>query len=285
MDTRWVDAASRRMPRVTARIAAAAMLAPGRRMRVRPEQRETMTRAARETLIVGRHRVAVYRWGTGERRMLLVHGWQGRAAQFAEVVSRFEESATIVAFDAPAHGGSRGITADIGMWIQTIRALDAQFDFDVVVAHSFGGLAALRARLAGLVRAQVVAISAPPSTGAVMHAYATQVGLTDAVASRVNEALARRLGPVMASIAMGSRADAPAGASPILVIHDRADRAVPVVAARTIESTWPDAATLMLTDGLGHNRILAAPPVLDAIASFAADASHADASAQAVPAA
>jgi len=244
------------------------MLTPGRRMPVRLEQRAVMERAVRETLLLGRRRVAVYRWGTGERRMLLVHGWQGRAAQFAEVVARFEGDATIVAFDAPAHGESRGRTADIGLWIQAIRALDAQHDFDVIVAHSFGGLAALRARLAGLVRARVVSISAPPSTDAVMGAYATQVGLTDAVTARVNDALARRLGPVMASIAMGS-GEAGVGASRILIVHDRADRAVPVVAARAIESAWPGETTLMLTDGLGHNRILAADDVLDAIATFA----------------
>lgn len=279
-----MDAASRRMPRLTARIAGAAMLIPGRRMPVRAEQRGVMGRAARETLVVGRRRVAVYRWGTGERRMLLIHGWQGRAAQFAEVVSRFEHDATMVAFDAPAHGESRGMTADIGMWIQAIRALDARFDFDVVVAHSFGGLAALRARLAGLVRGQIVSVSAPPSTDAVMHAYATQVGLTDAVAARVNDALARRLGPVMASIAMEPTAPG-VGAAPILVIHDRADRAVPVAAARAIESIWPGETKLMLTDGLGHNRILTAPQVLEAIASFAGQPALAHPPAQAVPAA
>ncbi len=209
MLTRLMDAASRTMPGATGRLAAIAMLVPGRRMRVRPEQREVMDRARREVLQVGRHRLRVYRWGSGERSMLLVHGWQGRAAQFAELVARFEGEATIVAFDAPAHGESRGVRADIGMWIQAIRALDARFDFDVLVAHSFGGLAALRARLAGLVRATVVSISAPPSTDAVMGAYARQVGLTDAVASAVNAALARRLGPVMASIAMGSRVRSP----------------------------------------------------------------------------
>jgi pimeloyl-ACP methyl ester carboxylesterase len=250
-------------------------------MRVRGAQRAVMDRAVRETLVVGRRRVALYRWGTGERRMLLVHGWQGRAAQFAEVVSRFEGDTTILAFDAPAHGESRGMTADIGLWIEAIRALDARFDFDVIVAHSFGGLAALRARLAGLVRAKVVSISAPPSTDAVMHAYATQVGLTDAVSARVNDALARRLGPVMASIAMGPGVRA-VGAAPILVIHDRTDRAVPVVAASAIASTWPGATTVMLTEGLGHNRILAAREVLDAIVTFSLETA---ATAQAVPAA
>jgi pimeloyl-ACP methyl ester carboxylesterase len=295
MLTRLMDAASRTMPRTTARAAAGLMLLPGRRMRVRAEQREVMRRARRDDLTVGRRRMAVYRWGAGERKVLLVHGWSGRAAQFADLVARLESDATVVAFDAPGHGASRGSTADIGMWIEAIRALDAAAGgFDVVVGHSFGGLAALRARCVGLMEGRVVSISAPPSTDAVMQAYAAQTGLSDAVTAGISAALAHRLGPVMAAIAMGSgaraRTHAPGGSgqrasavwsgcgdrgaahvAPLLVVHDRADRVVPVVAARAIEAGWPGPARVMITEDRGHNRILAAPEVLAAVAAFAAD--------------
>jgi pimeloyl-ACP methyl ester carboxylesterase len=283
MLTRLMDAASRTMPRTTARAAAGLMLLPGRRMRVRADQREVMRRARRDDVTVGRRRMAVYRWGAGERKVLLVHGWSGRAAQFGDLVARLEGDATVVAFDAPGHGASRGSTADIGMWIEAIRALDtAAGGFDIVVGHSFGGLAALRARRVGLVQGRVVSISAPPSTDAVMQAYAAQTGLSDAVTAGVSAALARRLGPVMAAIAMGSgqRASAvwsgcgdqaAAHDARLLVVHDRADRVVPVVAARAIEAGWPGPARVMITEDRGHNRILAAPEVLTAVAAFATD--------------
>ena len=57
----------------------------------------------------------------------------------------------------------------------------------------------------------------------------------------------------------------------LLVVHDRADRVVPVVAARAIEAGWPGPARVMITEDRGHNRILAAPEVLTAVAAFATD--------------
>ncbi|MDL9980439.1 alpha/beta fold hydrolase [Microbacterium sp. ASV49] len=269
MPSRFLDVASRSMPRLTARAAAGLMLLPGRLMRVRPTQRSVMDAAQRSTLVVGRHRMAVYRWGTGERRILLVHGWNGRSAQFADLIARLSGAATVVAFDAPGHGETRGVTADIGMWIEAIRALDAAYGFDVIVGHSFGGLAARRARGAGLVRGSVVSISAPPSTDAVMQAYAAQVGLPDGVTSAVSERLARRLGPVMAAIAMSPDAGAAAADAAILIVHDRDDRMVPAAAAPAIAAMWPGPSRILLTAGRGHNGILAAPEVLDAVASVA----------------
>jgi pimeloyl-ACP methyl ester carboxylesterase len=267
-----VEAVSRAMPRPSARVAAGLMLIPGRRMPERPEQRTVMARAEHETLTAGRHRIRVYRWGSGERHVLLVHGWSGRAAQFANVASRLASDATVVAFDAPAHGASRGMTADIGMWIDAIRVLDAAAGgFDLVIGHSFGGLAVRRASLAGLVHGRIVSISSPPSTDAVMQAYAAQVGLPDAVASGTTAALARRLGPVMAAIAMDRSLAAVATPAPLLVVHDDADRVVPPGAADAVVADWPGPTTLLRTHERGHNGILAAPEVLDAVAAFASE--------------
>jgi hypothetical protein len=266
-----IETVGRAMPGTSARLAAGLMLVPGRRMPERPEQRPVMARAERESLTAGRHRIRTYRWGSGERRVLLVHGWSGRAAQYASLIARLEPDATVVAFDAPAHGSSRGVTADIGMWIEAIRVLDAACGgFDLVVGHSFGGLAVRRASLAGLVSGSLVSISAPPSSDAVMQAYAAQVGLPDAVAAGTTAALARRLGPVMAAIAMDRSRPAVGMPAPLLVVHDAADRVVPSVAADAVVADWPGPTTLLRTRDRGHNGILAAPEVLDAVVAFAA---------------
>src|SRR5438105_1441963 len=53
--------------------------------------------------------VAVYRWGKADRRILLVHGWGGKAAQFFSFVGPLLENGfEVIAFDAPAHGLSSG---------------------------------------------------------------------------------------------------------------------------------------------------------------------------------
>jgi pimeloyl-ACP methyl ester carboxylesterase len=56
--------------------------------------------------------VAVYRWGKADRRILLVHGWGGKAAQFFSFVGPLLESGfEVIGFDAPAHGLSSGTFA------------------------------------------------------------------------------------------------------------------------------------------------------------------------------
>jgi pimeloyl-ACP methyl ester carboxylesterase len=54
---------------------------------------------------------------------------------------------------------------------------------------------------------------------------------------------------------------------PLLVVHDESDREVPFEAGATLASAWPGA-RLIKTQGLGHQRILRDPNVVDAVVRF-----------------
>ena len=51
---------------------------------------------------------------------------------------------------------------------------------------------------------------------------------------------------------------------PALVVHDRGDREVPFEHGETLARSWPGA-RLMVTEGLGHRRILRDPEVVRAV--------------------
>ena len=57
---------------------------------------------------------------------------------------------------------------------------------------------------------------------------------------------------------------------PVLMIHDQTDRQVPVAEAARSAHMLP-AAELIVTRGLGHNRLLADPAVVAAIVDFVSD--------------
>jgi predicted alpha/beta-fold hydrolase len=84
--------------------------------------------------------IAVYRWGNGERRVLLVHGWAGKAAQFFALIGTLlERGFAVVAFDAPAHGNSSGVFASGPAFARAARMVDQRHGpFYGVVAHSLG---------------------------------------------------------------------------------------------------------------------------------------------------
>src|SRR6478609_3042547 len=111
---RTVAAASAVSPRLGGRVALGAFFATGRRMPVRADDIETHLRAQRGRVVVRGHDLATYRWGGGDRTVLLLHGWRGRASQFAPLVRELvAEGFHVVAFDAPAHGDSPGRNTDI----------------------------------------------------------------------------------------------------------------------------------------------------------------------------
>ncbi|MCA9911741.1 MAG: alpha/beta fold hydrolase, partial [Anaerolineae bacterium] len=86
-----------------------------------------------------------YQWGTGERTILLVHGWESHTGFMMHFVeSLVAQGFRVVAFDVPGHGfspRSRTDTVDFGCAIRAVmEQLGSVYG---VVAHSFGAMAVL----------------------------------------------------------------------------------------------------------------------------------------------
>jgi len=96
--------------------------------------------------------VQAYRWGSGDRVVLLVHGWAGRATQMRRFIKPLINSGyKVVGFDAPAHGNSGGKTATFVEFENTMRKLYAlEGEPDAIIAHSYGGTAVLYSAMNGL---------------------------------------------------------------------------------------------------------------------------------------
>ena len=87
-------------------------------------------------------RLATWRWGVGPT-VLLAHGWGGHAGRLARFVSPLTAAGfSVVAFDAPGHGGSDRTLCSLPEIAVSIRALAAEFDLFGVVGHSAGATAA-----------------------------------------------------------------------------------------------------------------------------------------------
>ena len=51
--------------------------------------------------------IKTYRWGTGSKAVILVHGWEGQAGNFADLIELLiANDYTVYAFDGPGHGAS-----------------------------------------------------------------------------------------------------------------------------------------------------------------------------------
>jgi pimeloyl-ACP methyl ester carboxylesterase len=178
----------------------------------------------------------------------------------------------VVSFDAPAHGRSAGRHTDIRDWIAATEELQRVHGrFQAIVGHSFGALAALSAARGGVTTGAVVAISGAAGPEAFLGQFARALRLDERTTAAFGRSFRARVGEDEASVF--SRYDAvadplPAGVD-LLVVHDRGDRQMPPDDSLRLHAAHGVRSRLMLTDGLGHNRVLSADPVLDAVVALA----------------
>ena len=209
-----------------------------------------------------------WRWGHAPT-VLLVHGWGGRGGQLAAFVTPLRAHGFgVVTFDAPGHGASEGDSATIPQMVVAIRAVAASHGpLAGLIAHSVGAAAAARALYEGLELGAAVFVAAVAELVESAERFIETLGFSPRVGELMRARIERRVG--LPWSAFGVPELAPALKAPLLVAHDLGDAEIPWQHAQLIAQRWPGA-ELLLTDGLGHRRILSDPDVIAAAVSFLA---------------
>ncbi|WP_438853495.1 alpha/beta fold hydrolase [Agromyces sp. M3QZ16-3] len=261
-------------PEASAALALPLFMRVGGRLPVRPADRAAQDAAHRSSIRVRGRDLATYEWGSGPDTILLVHGWRGRASQFAPIVRELRaEGFRLLAFEAPANGDSPGRRTDIRDWLAAIEALQAREGrFHTIIGHSFGAMAARTAIADGAAAGGLVAIAGPSHARFLVDAFAERIGARPSTADALSARFARRILPDLAD--PWPRFDGAANPlperMPLLVVHDRGDREVPASEGVRLHDAHGARSRLVLTDGAGHNRVLGADATLDAVTAFAA---------------
>ncbi|HEY5229377.1 MAG TPA: alpha/beta hydrolase [Galbitalea sp.] len=246
----------------------------GKPMTVRADALPVHTRAQRETLAIGERTAVVYRWGTGPETVLLVHGWRGRASQFAALIDALESpERTIVAFDAPGNGDSPGDRTDLRDYLAVIRAVaDGAGGLDLLVGHSFGVMGIFVAVREGVRANRMVSIAGTADMNSAYATFAHALELPRRVDVRLRRKIERQVFDGDTGIWRRFVSELePTDQTPLLIIHDRDDRTVELSQAERIASAHLGPTTEVYTSGLGHTRVLSDPRVLQAIARFASE--------------
>ncbi|QTX03369.1 alpha/beta hydrolase [Agromyces archimandritae] len=265
-----IRAAERVSPGLAAELALPLMRSTAPRLPVARDERGVHEQARRSVLRVRGRELAAYEWGGGRDTVLLMHGWRGRAAQFAPLIRELRGSGfRLVSFDAPGHGASPGRTTDMRDYLAAVDAVSARHgSLHAIVAHSLGALAAAVAVHEGAATTgRLVTIAGLSAARSVTHSFTGAIGLGAETAEGISRRYARR---VLRDIdAPYERFDATTAALPVptLIVHDRRDRQVPVGESLRLHEANPGS-RLLLTEGAGHARILGDDAVLDAVAAF-----------------
>jgi len=240
------------------------------RPKLRPEEKAWRQRARTELLPVESigKTIQTYRWGKGDKKVLVAHGWGGHGTSLWKLIKRLtDEGYQVYSFDAPAHGQSPTRSTLMLEFIESIKAMDRAYGpFYAAVGHSMGGISALNAAGSHGFRPQkLVLVGIPDSIERIFYGFADALGLSPEVAERNIDYLERVYGMAIDKIS-GSH-NAARTRIPVLLIHDKDDKEVPYTEAENIARHLKNG-RLILTEGLGHRRIIREPEILNQIAAF-----------------
>ncbi|OXB10569.1 alpha/beta hydrolase [Flavobacterium plurextorum] len=199
--------------------------------------------------------VVTYEYGKSERKILLVHGWSGRGTQLFKIADELLDNGySVVSFDAPAHGKSKGNTTIMSEFIASILEIEKQYGpFEYAIGHSLGGMSVLNAIKDGLQVKKAIVIGSGDIVQDILDDFVAKLGLKQAISEHLREFFENKYQVKMDNFSAYRAAQKVK--IPVLVIHDNDDPEVPVKAGIHIHQNLENG-ELFLTDGLGHRKIL-----------------------------
>ncbi len=211
--------------------------------------------------------IVVYENKFGPKKVLLVHGWNGRGTQLVSIAKAFKElNYTIISFDAPGHGKSAKTTANMKHFIEAVFELDKKYNgFDVMIGHSLGGMSVINSLGRGLQTDKAVIIGSGNTTKAITEDFLGTIGMKQKLTPTLINLFERKYNDKMTNYDVADQALKVN--VPVLIIHDKNDKDVPFTAAEAISKNLQKN-ELLITTGLGHRKILGDENVIEKIVQF-----------------
>jgi hypothetical protein len=212
--------------------------------------------------------------GLERGRILVVHGWRSRTDFMSQmIVSLVDDGWRVIGLDLPGHGRSSGRRLNVRLGVEAINLAAAWLGpFDVIVGHSFGGVAAVNAAIGGIGGIPPVSvpklalISAPNSMPEIMELVADTFDLGRKARKAMHDIVEKVAGQPLPAYVLSDQLKGYDGE--VLSIHARDDKEVLYRNGEAIGRAGSHVHH-MPVDGLGHRRIVNDGQVFEALRQFA----------------
>jgi|TARA_B110000046_G_scaffold104769_1_gene112136 pimeloyl-ACP methyl ester carboxylesterase len=211
--------------------------------------------------------IEILSYGYSKKKILLVHGWSGRSTQlFAFADKLLENGYMVISFDGPAHGKSTGRTTMMPEFLKTIEKINTTFGpFEAAIGHSFGATSLYNAASNFLTIKALIAIGSGDKISDIISNFAKNLYLKEKSARKIQSGLENKWMIHIDDFA--SSTVAKKIKIPVLVVHDKNDGDVPVSCAYRIRQNL-EKGSLLITNGLGHTKILRNKEVVNKSVEF-----------------
>ena len=196
MKTQLVKIASRIVPNKIVEFAYKQLTSP-QVHKLRPYELEIIDKAEKKSKNFKGFSIQTYRWGKGNKSILLVHGWEGQAGNFGNIIDRLlQEGYTVYAFDGPSHGFSSKGKTSLFEFVDLVGELITEYGVKELISHSFGGVATTFALSMNptLKIDKYLLLTTPDKFSERIDDVAKKVGITENVKLKLIDRLAKETG-------------------------------------------------------------------------------------------
>lgn len=173
--------------------------------------------------------IQIYKWGSGKKTLLFLHGWQSHSFRWKNYINSFSREAyTIYAIDAPAHGKSGGKYLNVVIYSRLLE----QFIRDTgpihaIISHSLGGMTTMYTlhRLPTLPVERVIITGMPAEVKNFIAFYKGMLGLWKRTVDAILQSFVKEVSHPPEYFSMIRLAEDLT--TPCLIVHDRHDPDAP----------------------------------------------------------
>lgn len=227
--------------------------------------------AEKKKIVVDEHKLQFYFWGNGDKKILIVHGWEGMSADFNEmVVALVKAGFSVAAFDLPAHGNSSGDITHLPMVIALLKKIiPEQGPFYGLVGHSLGAAASAfsMAELNGsLSLSKLVLMGLHPVPFEFFKQFQHVLGINDKLFAKCVSFVEDKVGRKVRGMSVHNEISA-ISAEKVLLVHDEKDQVANLNIIKKLHSEWKNSELFSGSHG-GHYKHYKHDQVVNKVVSF-----------------
>jgi pimeloyl-ACP methyl ester carboxylesterase len=213
--------------------------------------------------------IQLYTWKGGDKKILLVHGWEGQAGNFSDLIEELLiNEYTVYSFDGPSHGFSSAGETSLFEFAELVGHLIRKNSVKNLVSHSFGGVATTYALFNNqdLHIDKYALLTTPDTFMERIEDISKMVGINEKVKNRLIDRVEKEMNVSVESL-MVSEFVKSIKVKSSLIIHDKNDAVIPISRAINVHQQWNNSEFKEI-EGTGHFRILRTKEVIDTVISY-----------------
>ena len=237
--------------------------------KMQKQEVDVLAKDEKEMLSINNNNIQLYKWGNAEKKILLVHGWEGQAGNYSDLIEKLlVHQYTVYAFDGPGHGNSSGGKNIMYDYLDLVAVIITKLTIKNIVSHSFGSVVSTYslAKIPHHKIEKIVLLTTPHTFSNYLLNISQKIGISD---KAVQLFLKRVEGERKEKITDFdvSKFVQKANIESALIIHDINDKVIPISEAEAVDKDWDNATLQKITD-TGHFKILRSLDVTNTIIEF-----------------